>query len=294
MAITAKLIGGLGNQLFGYFAGTYLADKLQTELILDLHQQRNNQHVGSSILDFKLDNRVLYGAPLRSFVEKVLNLSPRRILDLDDVARALLKVHVSRSIGFDPKLDLVRDGSYISGYFQTYRYFFDNPKSTVSSPLELANPSPWLQRMMGQAAEVRPTVLHVRRGDYSKPINNSMGLLSPSFFLSALEELEHKLRRPHREVWVFSDSITQVREEFGSAGKNFRFIEAPEAVSAAENLVLMASGVSLVISNSTFSYWAGLMGHVPAVVAPLKWFRDLEDPVDLVPPNWHRTESEWI
>lgn len=294
MAITVKLIGGLGNQLFGYYAGRYVAEKLGTDLNLDCHQQKNNFHKGSSITDFKIGHRFTHQAPLGHRIETLVNLIPRRIADLDDVARALFKVHISRNVGFDPKLELVTDGSYVSGYFQTFRYFLENPNSLEGAALELARPSRWLEKMMSEAREIRPTVLHVRRGDYSKKINRSMGQLSPDFFFSALEKLEYDSHDANREVWVFSDSIFQVRKEFGERGGKFRYMDPPESTTAAENLMLMASGAALVISNSTFSYWAGLMGQVPVVIAPTKWFRELEDPRDLVPPSWHKVESVWL
>jgi hypothetical protein len=294
MAITVKLVGGLGNQLFGYFAGRYLADKLDTDLILDLHQQKNNPHLGSTIFDFKIDTRLSNGNKVPRFIETLSNLAPRRLFNVDDLVRSFLKVHVSRTSGFDSKLEFVRDGSYISGYFQTHRYFLQNPGAMKGADFELAKPSPWLNEMLSEAKAARPTVLHVRRGDYSKKINSPMGLLSPRYFLSALEVLQNRPNNPEGEVWVFSDSIPQVQGEFGNAGRQFRFIEPPIESSAAENLLLMASGTSLVISNSTFSYWSALLGKVPAVVAPKKWFRRLEDPIDLVPSNWHRIESEWL
>jgi hypothetical protein len=294
MAITVKLIGGLGNQLFGYFAGRYLADKLRTDLILDFHQQKNNPHKGSSITDFKIDDCFTHQITNGQRIETLVNLMPRRIVDLDNAARALFKVHISRNVGFDPRLELVRDGSYVSGYFQTFRYFVENPIQTKGSPLELVRPGTWFKKMQSEAKETSPTVLHVRRGDYSKELNRSMGQLSVDFFFAALAKLEYDFDNPNREVWVFSDSIPQVKEEFGDRGTKFRFVEPPESSTAAENLILMGSGSSLVISNSTFSYWSGLMGQVPVVLAPKKWFQELGDPLDLVPHHWHQVESVWL
>ena len=36
--VEIELVGGLGNQLFGYFAGAYYADKFDRHLIIDLTQ----------------------------------------------------------------------------------------------------------------------------------------------------------------------------------------------------------------------------------------------------------------
>jgi len=57
-------------------------------------------------------------------------------------------------------------------------------------------------------------------------------------------------------------------------------------------LNFLASGI--VISKSTFSYWAVMLGQLLKVICPTKWFRFGEDPEDLSPPSWYRTEGLWI
>jgi hypothetical protein len=49
-----------------------------------------------------------------------------------------------------------------------------------------------------------------------------------------------------------------------------------------------------VIANSTFSWWAAALNQNKGfVVAPDKWFRGLEDPKDLIPPDWILVKSQW-
>ena len=76
MAVTVKLMGGLGNQLFGYFAGLYVAKNLETNLVLDVYQQKHNHHQGSSISDFHLEGQLNTSDIIGEFAFKSLGLFP--------------------------------------------------------------------------------------------------------------------------------------------------------------------------------------------------------------------------
>lgn len=181
----------------------------------------------------------------------------------------------------------------VEGYFQTFKYF----RALVQSqdfPLTLRNPSYWFQSMCKIAESQRPTVLHVRRGDYSdQRAQQVFGLLDKQYFTDAISLVRSRELTPS-EIWVFSDSISEVRAELGPHIPDALFVETPKNVHAAEVLLLMAEAGSLVISNSTFGYWAGLVSKsAKLVVAPTKWFKGREDPEQLVPPEWDRVASRW-
>jgi hypothetical protein len=147
--------------------------------------------------------------------------------------------------------------------------------------------------MQEQAASEKPIIVHVRRGDYFKPANQDFGLLSHDYYMNGILLLRKVSGLEDSEVWVFSDSVEQVKEEFGPSGKSLRFIDSDPQSSAAESLVLMSSGGGVVTSNSTFSYWSGLLSEHQNVIAPTKWFQSRPDPLDLIPPNWTTQESDW-
>ena len=290
--VSARLVGGLGNQLFGYFAGKYLAEKLNTELVLDDSQLIHNMHVNSNIFDFSLEEKVRadYGK-LR--LSQTLDRIPTRSKCLDDIYSRYLGIHYSREIGYDPNLEKVSNGVTLIGYYQSYRYFFGLAKRSDKPRLLLKSPGDWFKRMQEQADSERPIIVHVRRGDYSKPANQEFGLLDRDYYLNGISLLRSVTGLENSEVWVFSDSLEQVVEEFGPAGKGYRFIDSDPASSAAENLVLMSSGGGVITSNSTFSYWSGLLSTHQNVIAPNKWFQSRPDPLDLIPPTWTTQESIW-
>jgi hypothetical protein len=71
---------------------------------------------------------------------------------------------------------------------------------------------------------------------------------------------------------------------------NWNYVAETEPL---ESLLLLGECQKICISNSTFGYWAAMLGNAENVVAPAKWFRNLEDPRDLLHPNWISIPSSW-
>jgi hypothetical protein len=66
------------------------------------------------------------------------------------------------------------------------------------------------------------------------------------------------------------------------------FVVPDKDISPSETLELMRYGRAYVIANSSFSWWGAYlrMNHRASVYAPKKWFKGMEDPADLIPPDW--------
>jgi hypothetical protein len=294
--VTIHLQGGVGNQLFQYIAGKWLSIKLRVPLVLDTSFLRHLNHKSSSIFDFQLDNEAeihkLNGFNLPSIVNHADHLLKVYTNVGDDFVRKVFNVHKSRDAGFDIQFEQIETPVHLFGYFQSYKYFSRISPQITESALRLRSTSDWFTQLSEEAVAKQPIALHFRRGDYQKPNSREFfGILSPEYYLDALESLQSNF--PNREVWVFSDSIEQVKAEFSKSPKRLRFIEPPNGSAAAESLRLMALGSAIVISNSTFSYWAAVLSGHSNVIAPSKWFRGSNDPLDLYPPSWSLKTSIW-
>jgi hypothetical protein len=138
----------------------------------------------------------------------------------------------------------------------------------------------------------------VRRGDYLLEKNDFIGALSVNYYLKALRLVDRKLehRITGRPIWIVSDDPSVVREEFAGTSEfeSAQYIEAPKNSDPAESLVLMSAASSIVISNSTFSWWSAALSQGANIVAPSKWFKESEDPDSLIPDSWLRAESSWL
>lgn len=289
-----RLRGGLGNQLFGYFAGEYLRASLDH----DVRYIPSSQAYGvfgqaSSISDLGIHIQ----DPSKQPKTRTATLK-RKLYTLGvelGVSKSLLssKLRLFRSeeVGFDSKLDSIVPGTLVEGYFQSYKYI-DYVIEKVGTPvIAIEKPTAWLAHQLNRAREEKPIMVHVRRGDY-RSLAATYGNLDSKYYLEGVDAICAVLGQ--RPVWVFSDDPDQVQLELGGElPKSAVFISQPRDSSAAEAMMLMAQSSALVISNSTFSWWAAKLGDRKRVIAPNPWFVAQNEPTDLIPPSWERIDSVW-
>ncbi|WP_166355370.1 alpha-1,2-fucosyltransferase [Phytoactinopolyspora limicola] len=183
-----------------------------------------------------------------------------------------------------------RAGTYILGYFQSYRYFEDVApvvRETVNAYLA-EQLTPAGQRLRTDlAADSRTVAVHVRRGDYvTNPVAAAYhGVLGIDFYQRALDTVAKSGHT--RRIW-FSDDLPWVRQHL--AGPDDEFCPAGVARSAGGEIALMAACSARIIANSSFSWWAGWLGREGSrVVAPDQWFAGSGTGTeDLVPTEWVR------
>ena len=295
--VTVQLVGGLGNQLFGYFAGRYVAKRLGAELLVDISQfDKGITAHGSSIESFVLSERIVNLKQETRFAilltQNLLNFASSKVPAFTGAAELLTRIHTSRPIGIDPRISKIKPGMLMRGYYQSYVYVQD-VVSESTFDLVLSQPSEWFKSMVTDAARAKPIMVHVRRGDYAKAENKDFGMLDARYYENAVSRARKKLGDAHRPIWIFSDDIPLVRTELSELFSDASFVVPPDESNAAESMILMSKGAANVISNSTFSWWAAILNSGSVVVAPSKWFKNMNDPEGLIPPEWLTQESEW-
>jgi hypothetical protein len=296
-------MGGLGNQLFALTAGLYAAHKLQVRLRPYLRRPGPTETThNSSVHSLFLDSPVLTSLSRSEHLWLRLRFAIRRFA-IALGARTLwinklTKLFVSPVVGYYKPLESAKPGDFIAGYFQTHRYLDELRLVDRMPKLALAKESQWFRDYLQLLNETNPIIIHVRRGDYLQQRNDFIGALSVDYYLNSLGLIAQSegQQMGNRPIWIFSDQPSVVKEEFGgrSEFQSAQFIEAPEDSDPAESLILMSSASSIVISNSTFSWWSAALSQGACVVAPSKWFKKSEDPDSLVPTDWLRAESSWL
>ena len=296
--VGVELIGGLGNQLFGYFAGWYLSETLGCKFQpFWLTSRVEAEQRELSVTQFKLNHSPVsvsqmdFSAPLA--LRFTLQSFSLRLGMSNRLARRAFGIFTSKLVGEDPALLDVRPGQVARGYFQSNTYFDSLASMGKQVKLKLAKESDWFSTTKNEIQRESPIVIHVRRGDYMNPINSKIGVLSKRYFLDSLMKLENE-GLTKKALWIFSDDVPSVQEEFGDIkGFDVRWIQPPPESPPAESMVLMGLGSALVISNSTFSWWAARLGSAQMVVAPDKWFSSMPDPTGLMPAAWIKVSSSW-
>ena len=285
--ITIRLVGGLGNQLFGYYAGAALAARHGAPLRLDTSWVRHGitDH-GIEILRFDLpgdwmDDRSL-GARLSapgSLVGRAWSKALREVPAL----RRPLRIHEAEGVGHDPTLLDQPPGTRLRGYFQSWRTVQNAMDSGYPRRPRLRYQSSWLDQIISRAQDESPLVVHVRRGDYAKV--PEFGLLGASYYESAIDRLRGEgVTGP---IWLFSDEPALAQHALGRHAASAELISSPDG--PATELLAMSHGAGLVIANSTFSWWGATMSAPKTpVIAPDPWFAAGPAVQGLIPPEWTR------
>jgi len=288
-------IGGIGNQLFIYFAGRHLADKLERELRIDLSlaSKFGTKHRGD-ISSFHLPGTFLSRKSLTTshgYFSRIDKRLIRRVSIYRKIKLVIFRYFNSPELGYNKEMETLKRVRSIHGYFQTWKYY-EFYKESHKDFFRIQSHSRWYSETLASLEKIKPIALHIRRGDYND-LKEEFGILSNEYYSISLEIM--KKHFGEKEVWVFSDDIPAAKTILNSIdGHKFSYIIPPKESAPIESMMLMSRCPAIIIANSTFSYWAGLIqSDDKLVIAPTKWFRGRIDPRDLIPPSWERVESTW-
>lgn len=270
------LVGGLGNQLFGYIAAKYLEQVQGHKVVF------NTWHIPRGLTDHgvNVEGRNLEG-------------EFRSIPPAPKWKKPFHKSFGSKDLGWSYELTSVSKGTRVEGYFQTWKYIGALDAAVLSRDrlIRQAGPSAWLREHIVLANLDQPLMLHFRRGDY-KSVSDVMGLLGQDYYAKALAEIRDNYGNP--SVWIFSDEPQLAGHFFKDLGDDLRIIIPPAETDPGESMVLMTYGHGHTISNSTFSWWGAFLSPASKVViAPNPWFPGRSAPQDLFPKNWLLLDHNW-
>lgn len=275
--------------MFQYAFGRRLALKHATQLKLDIQTffdpRWNNPPRTYELGMFNIEE-------IFASADEVLRLAKRTRSDLGD--RLL-----NRMLGFkntyicEPHFHFSEkafnspDNVYLSGYWQTEKYFQDiEPQLREDFTFkEAAHESaiPILEKIKSTES----VCVHVRRTDFIiNPIN---GLYGVDYYDAAEKAILEKVSDPH--YFVFSDDIEWCRSNLRFRGETTFVSDDFGQWKTRDDLRLMASCRHFIIANSSFSWWAVWLGKgdESVVIVPKEWFRDPSlNTRDLIPAGWIR------
>ena len=282
-------MGGLGNQLFQFAVAYSLAANKEARLCVNnygIEQLARGKRPGRRASYLLEPLHDLTGIrTVRGWIHRVVGYhgSSRVSTMLSSaLARASTRFNFSHQVLIEsknPELDMNRlrnstsETTSLVGNWQ-HSDFFSSKESEILKILS----NPILLQLIGRPLLDRVSVagsvgVHVRLGDFvgSKKMKN----LTADFYYSAIRALPSFDKT--ESVIVFSDEPEKARLLLGKEDKiRFSFVEESEASSPLGHLLALSLCQNLVISNSTFSWWAAKLAtsRGATVVAPSKWYRD--------------------
>ncbi|MEZ6137282.1 MAG: alpha-1,2-fucosyltransferase [Pirellulaceae bacterium] len=291
--IITRIDGGLGNQMFQYAYGLYLAERHASELKLDVRAYAGQPQHGYLLDRFQVTAPIASDADLQKLPVRYRPAKPSWVARVGElvVPGGGLRRHKETPFGFHPRHLDVPNHRYLVGYWQSEE-FFPGLRDRLLQEFQLKQPLTAPSRQVyDRIRSTRSLAVHIRRGDY---INNSAAAkiycqLSLAYYTSAIRDwVEQESNGDSVEIFVFSNDAAWCREHLALPWPT-TFVDHNRADTAHEDWVLMSQAQGLVIANSTFSWWAAWLNPRAdaAIYAPTTWFQpDTLDGSRIVPSHW--------
>ena len=249
--ITAKLVGGLGNQMFIIATAYALAIDNNDECAFDLSQ--NPVFQGNGAYTYK-----------ENIFKKVKELSP------------LWKPNVIyKEPSFSHTPILYQKDMILNGYFASGKYFNRHRDDIITLFKDTATIDSIKTSFENSVS------MHVRRGDYLR-FSDVYIQPTPYYYNKALEFL-HRHQNIER-VYVLSDDIRWCKENLSDP--RMEFIDTGIDYL---DLYTMSLCKHNILANSSFSWWGTYLNQNDdkIVIAPKVWFKKKELQVnDIFCDNW--------
>ncbi len=288
--IISQLLGGLGNQLFQYAAGRALAISQHSTLKLDVSSfNRGTHHQGFQLPDIF---RGSFQTVTQAEVDVVLgwrSSSHLRYFFSQPIRRLLSGPNYVAEPHFQywPGIWQVGPNAYLSGYWQSARYFADcasQIRDELAFKLKLTGRNAMLADQIRQCNAVS---VHVRRGDY---VNNTRaaahhGACSVAYYRDAVQRMVRDAGPA--EFYIFSDDPQWVLENI-QVDVPCVYVDHNRGSVSYCDMQLMSLCKHHIIANSSFSWWGAWLNPSTSkiVIAPQNWFAKPIPTQDLLPSQW--------
>lgn len=280
MKVIVELTGGLANQLFQWATGQLLATDHGAQLILDCRVPDRPWERGLQIDYFIPDVDVRHSsAAARIWWQFVARAGRLPAAAAKRAAMGLPREGtVVRSVKDAQECLLQGRSIRMRGLFQDAHWLFERRSEVLSTIL------PGLQSL--QSISKLPAspyaAIHVRRGDYVAvpKYAESFGVCEAEYFARSVQLLDGNL-----PIYVASDDHEWVQNELTSLNPRIELYRGDDLF---QDLAMLAKASQLILSNSTFSWWAAYLGDHHKVICPEPWFNDAKQDQQIEHPSWLR------
>jgi hypothetical protein len=292
--ITHHASGGLGNQLFNYAAARTLADRRQTDLVLDLDSYRDTwspeAYPPFLLHHFPLRAKFRYFGPARP--RRSIWTRAQRWLREDAFSRKL-----SRDVlGYFQEFEDLPARTILYDHYISPR-FFETNQDRIRKDLSLTDAvlgadAKALQLLDAIRSAPCAVAIHVRRGDLLNPEHYRLRLPNiENYYAKAMALIADHIPQP--SFFVFSDDPDWCVNHLGQLPYKVTYTgdcESPRA-NPLSDFYLMSQSRAFIIANSAFSWWAAWLSphRDKSVLTPYLFDTgNLLSMDDLIPAGWTR------
>ncbi len=272
--VSVFLRGGLGNQLFQYSMGYFIAKNFNRALVLreDLLPDTADSINGISrwpnqINTFAHIGKVTFRGhqPPQStnWFGKLMAVE-RMLGDAFPNFLTGLGIMAGERSDVDPNLKNMAITKRINSYANSMKVVeqvIDDLRIQVNS---LRNPSESYESLVKELKLNPIVIVHLRLGDYLG-LQHIYGSLPLSYFQDSLD----MVRINRARIWLMTQNSNEIPEFLLQALEPERIIDEKSLQLPVENLLIMSKASAIICSNSTFSWWAAMLAEENTkVIAP--------------------------
>lgn len=298
--VVAKIMQGLGNQMFQYAAARALSLHLKEELKLNIENYGPNSLRKYELAEFfEINPSIVTKDEMKNFnlthpVRRVWNkiFTNKKIKSLpyeekNKLVKLLYKtvylfrpphkqlVYEEKQFEYDSNFFKTQKPVFLKGYWMSYKYF-DNYQEVIFKDFTIRNSL--VKHLSEVAHEIRSSnsiAMHIRCGDKLLPqYVELMGILSSSYYQDGIDYIINK-KNEKIKLYAFTDSIENAKLYIPN-NLDVTWVSQNITKSPIEDFYLMTQCQNIIISNSSFSWWAAYLNKSKdrIVVIPKKWYNN--------------------
>lgn len=286
-----RITGGLGNQMFQYAFARTIEELTKVDTYIDILDYKTAKR------SFGLDNfniRIKYANEKdRSSLQTKNFKLKRQLKKILGVPYKISNTHY-KEINFEySETPLLKSAPcYFDGLFQSEKYF-KSIESELRKEFSFKDENAFKKNESYEKIKSENSVsIHIRCGDYISRAKTKkiLYVCKPLYYKRAIDFVKKII--PESKFFIFSDDHNWVKNNL-EISDDFIFVNSNSDV---EDMYLMSQCKNNIISNSTFSWWAGwLNGNLDKkVISPDIWFTPHAkiNFSDIIPSSWTKIETE--
>ena len=273
-----RMTGGLGNQMFQYALYLKLRSMERDVKMDDISEYVLDNARPIMLWVFGIDYPKASKEEIDELTDGCLKLSHRIRRKL--FGRKSLE-YQEADCNFDRQV-LEKDPAYLTGYFQTEKYFADVKEQVRESfsftgkiwdALDVKTAEK-MKLYRVQIRSSRAVAVHIRRGDYLNVPEVYGGICTEAYYEKAVSLIKEKY--PDAVFYVFSNDVEWAKEwavQRADEKNPFVVIEGTSEETGYLDMLLMSECKHYILANSSFSWWGAWLGKAKdkCVVVPEIW-----------------------
>jgi len=292
--ITAKIQGGIGNQMFQYALSRHLTVINDSSLSLDLTFAYNKSlrqdfsYRGFPLSSFNVQHNLTSISKLAKNIS-VPGVFPKMSKLINETKESVgvqdyIRESVADRFGYNETILAKRGNLYLDGYWQNEKYFKKIRELLIQEFTLVDGFDDSANEIADKIKQTRESVsIHIRRGDYvGHP--RYKGICTKQYYKNAISFFRKNISKPM--FFIFTDDVDYVKKELNIEGSVF---VSRSEISLQEDLKLMSICNHNIIANSTFGWWGAWLNENEdkLVVTPSRWVNDSSnDGSSIIPDNW--------